>query len=97
MGDVVYVKCSAIAHDEDCCKAETDGGCRIRAAEAMRACSRWLSVVHSAQAALIRSALTDHLPSCWGTQRYITTVRASGLPSDDACSTHCQISAWGPN
>jgi hypothetical protein len=34
MGDVVYVKCSAIAHDEDCCKAETDGGCRIRAAEA---------------------------------------------------------------
>jgi hypothetical protein len=34
MGHVVYAKSSIIVHDEDCCKAETDGGCRILAAEA---------------------------------------------------------------
>ena len=43
-----------------------------------------------------------HGPSAFplGNSRHVTTVRASGRsravrqPSDDACSTHCQIPAW---
>jgi hypothetical protein len=68
----------------------------------MRARCHWLSVVqlaHSVQAALTRSVVTYHLPSRWGThdtsRQYLRVVGlVQRQPSDDACSTHCQIPAW---
>jgi hypothetical protein len=57
----------------------------------MRARCRWLSVVqlaHSVQAALTRSAVTDHLPSCWGTHDTSRQcVRVVGLVQCDSPPT----------
>jgi hypothetical protein len=99
----MYATSSIMAH-EDCRKAEADGGCRILAADAMGAAWSDEGLLSLAPSSPARSACTAL--SCEGSaalplehSRHVTTMRASGrpravrLPSDDACSTHCQIPA----
>ena len=101
---------SIIAH-EDCRKAEADGGCRILAAEAMGTAWSYagllaLAVGRSAPTPRPGGAypVCRHGPSALLLRNsgHVTIVRASGRshavrpPSDNACSTHCQIPAWVP-
>jgi hypothetical protein len=69
---------------------------------------RWLAVVGCRSFSPLRPGgaypTCCHVPFAFllGNSRHVTTVHASGRlravrqPSDDACSTHCQIQAWIP-